>query len=157
MINATSKPTSERWAIERRVSLRRFLRERPPRVNAKELWRDQGIDREHAGAFDDNVDRHGQVREVGLQPMTLARRQLPVEKKAVFPIDRSDRPDHDDGDSERGGPREQSDDQSKTAEKLEEADHVCDRRRQTQRGHRADGPLEAVTAEPAEDFLRPMG
>src|SRR5688572_6432934 len=148
------------WAATQRAAALTTRRRRKPTpggsVAPAEGEPERAVDRQHAGAADEDRQRHGDEHEVELVAVALARRAGKVDEEAVPPVHLGDGHQHDHDESERGRPRQESDQHRQTAEKLDEGRRGGGGRRHAHAFERLDGRAEAVAAEPAEHLLSPM-
>src|SRR5437870_3589489 len=113
---------------------------------------ERAVDRQHAGAADQDRQRHGDQHEVELVAGPLAG-HAEVEEEPVLAVHLRDGHEHDHDDAHGGRAREQSGEHGAAAEELDERREHRRRRRQAHALEHFDGAGETVTAEPAEHLL----
>src|ERR1043166_8856587 len=140
-------PGTTRAASMRAPALMRTRRMKPTALVVPERAQEH-VDRERAGAGDQDAQRHGDEHEVELEAVALAGRAREVEEEAVPAVHLRDGDQHHGDEADRGGPHEEAGHHGEPAEKLDERRHHRGGRRHLHvLLERLDGGLESWPAE----------
>jgi hypothetical protein len=114
------------------------------------------IERKRARAFHQDAEAECDHQQVVLKSLTFLSTG-PVHEETDFAVNQRNGDDHIAKDSQRGDPRQEADNETEATKKFRNNGDKRQRRRDTRPDKHLHCSLEAVAAEPAQQFLCPMG